>query len=463
MRKLLIIVAFVVGLTFTYNSLDAVVKVKVKGSVETKDKKPKPEVKNQAINNGKVLALKKYAAGLDSQRLKIVNDLMETLQGNLDVYVLETINLTDGQYLNGSWEINLEVSINDAQIEQLVDSYMQSKIQQNGETYLSFVYVAREVSSIEDFDNSVSQNASSSLKQSNTQVSASSGTALTTVSGKVNTTVTQQGSGTSTTNVNQTGVSSQTTEESTASISGKATGTYNSGNISGSITVKASDSIANKDVYTNSNQNTNVNTNSQARLNTDTVTKGGITTNTTSNTEAVTNRDQSINVAYKYSGSVVKNSEGISYRVYNPSEIDTKVTEVFNKASFDVVPAYEVNITPEQFAYDFATLNEISSSTQKEATNLARDGELDFLAVGMLDIGREEIDPVTGQYKIYVKVNGYIIDLRKKFAVKICSVGPVQYSGLGENPTVAKTNALIEASTKASLDLVDQLRVKLGM
>lgn len=269
MRKLLIIVALLFGLTLTCISLNAVVKVKVKGSIVTKDKKPKQDIKNQAINNGKVLALKKYAAGLDSQRLKIVNDLMTTLQENLDVYVLETTNLTDGEYINGSWEINLEVSVNDAQIEQLVDSYMQSKIQQNGETYLSFVYVAREVSSVEDFDNSVSQTASSSVKQSNTQVSAANSTALTTVSGKVNTTVTQQGSGTSTTNVNQTGVSSQTTEESAASISGKATGTYNSGNVSGSVTVKASDSIANKDVYTNSNQNTNVNTNSQARLNTD--------------------------------------------------------------------------------------------------------------------------------------------------------------------------------------------------
>ena len=29
------------------------------------------------------------------------------------------------------------------------------------------------------------------------------------------------------------------------------------------------------------------------------------------------------------------------------------------------------------------------------------------------------------------------------------------------NPTVAKTNALIEASTKASQDMIDQLRLKL--
>jgi hypothetical protein len=163
-----------------------------------------------------------------------------------------------------------------------------------------------------------------------------------------------------------------------------------------------------------------------------------------------------------YSQSVVNASEGIYYRTFNPGEIDTKVTEIFNKANFEVVPAYEVGILPEKFAYDFAALNEISSSTQKEATDIAREAGLDFLAVAMLDVGREEIDPVSGGSKVYVKVNGYILELRKKFAVKVCSAGPYQFSGIGSNPSVAKTNALIEAAKNASQDLVDQLRVKLG-
>jgi len=463
MRKLLIPVIVICTLLICSVTLSAAVKVKVKGIIETKNKKPKPAEKNTAFQSGKIQALKKYISGLDSQRLQILNELMPEMQADLDTYILETNSLSEGVYANGQWEINLEVSINDAQIEQLINSKMKDKISQNGETYLSFVYVAREVSSVEDFDGYISKTASGSLQQSDVQVSGTNGSALTTVNGTVSTAVTQQGTGSSTTNAKQTGSSSQTTDESSASISGRATGTYDSGNVSGSVTVKASDSIANKDVSTNINQTTDVSKSSQAQINTNSVTTGRISTNTISNREAATNRNHSFDVAFKSSGSVVKNSEGLAYRVYNPSEIDTKVTEVFNKANFDVVPAYEVNITPEQFAYDFATLNEVSSSTQKEATNIARDGGLDFLAIGMLDVGREEIDPVTGQYKIYVKVNGYIMDLRKKFAVKICSVGPVQYSGFGENPTVAKTNALIEASTKASRDLVDQLRVKLGM
>lgn len=91
-----------------------------------------------------------------------------------------------------------------------------------------------------------------------------------------------------------------------------------------------------------------------------------------------------------YSQSVINKSEGIAYRAYNPAEIDAKVTEIFNKANFEVVPAYEVGILPEKFAYDFAYLNEISSSTQKEATDIASEAGLDFLAVAMLDVGRSK-------------------------------------------------------------------------
>ena len=321
MRKLLMIL---ISVMLSINCAHALVKIKAQGRVESKNKKPKAEERQQAIRNGQQQALRKYIAELDSQRRILLDGLMQQLLDNIDDYILETIPLTDGEYQNGAWQINLQLSIDDGKIEQLIRDNTQ-KLEQH---YLSFIFVAREVESI----------------------------------------------------------SSQ--EQATLLHEGD------------------------RNRFTQ-----------------------GI--------------------------SLVKNSEGIIYRSYNPAEIDNKITEVFNKAGFEVVPAFELNITSEQFAFDFALLGEISSSTQKEATNIARDEGLDFLALGTLDLGQEEIDPVTGQYRAFAKVGAYIMDLRKKFATKICSVGPVQYSGLGPNPTVAKTNALIEASTKASQDMIDQLRLKL--
>ena len=78
----------------------------------------------------------------------------------------------------------------------------------------------------------------------------------------------------------------------------------------------------------------------------------------------------------------------------------------------------------------------------------------------MLDVGREQVDQATGLSKIYVVVTGYILDLNGKFTKRIASIGPVQYSGIGENPKVAKVNALNNAASAAAKDLVDQLRAK---
>lgn len=462
MRKLLISIIIVCMMMTLSLPLSAVVKVKVKGIIETKNKKPKPDEKNMALQNGKIQAIKKYISGLDSQRLQILNELMPDMLANLDTYILESTNLSDGLYVNGQWEINLEVSVNDAQIEQLINSKMKDKLATKGETYLSFVYVAREVGAVEKFDATVSkqQNASSKVtgdRTVNTNTNVQKDT-----NSKTTTNTDQATAASSITNTNINTDTSQTTDKSSDSISGSVTSRYNDGTTKAKVTISGSDSTSSEDTNSTLDQTVTTDQAGVSNTNTKVTVKGSENVNTNTNTNVSLNQSSNVTTSTQTSGSKLSKGEELGYRGYNPSEIDTKVTEIFNKADFEVVPAYEVNITPEQFATDFATLNDISSSTQKEATNLARDGGLDFLAVGMLDVGREEIDSATGQYKIYVKVNGYIMDLRKKFAVKICSVGPVQYSGFGENPTVAKTNALIEASTKASKDLVDQLRVKLS-
>jgi len=462
MRKLLISIIVICTLISFSVSMSAIVKVKVKGIIETKNKKPKPDEKNSALQNGKVQALKKYISGLDSQRLQILNELMPEIQANLDTYILESTNLSDGEYINGQWEINLEVSINDAQIEQLVNSRMKDKMAQKDETYLSFVYVAREVGSVEKFDASISKQQNANTKISGDRTVSANTNTQTETNSKTLTNVDQTNASASQSNTKINTDSAQNTNQSSDTISGKVTSRYEDDNVKAKVTISGSESTSSTDTNSTLDQTVNTSQTGASTSNTKVTVKGSDNVNTNTTTNTSLNQTTDVTTSTQTSGSTMKKSEELAYRGYNPSEIDTKVTEIFNKASFEVVPAYEVNITPEQFATDFATLNEISSSTQKEATNLAREGGLDFLAIGMLDVGREETDPVTGQYKIYVKVNGYIMDLRKKFAVKICSVGPVQYSGFGENPTVAKTNALIEASTKASKDLVDQLRVKLS-
>jgi len=80
MRKLLTIILLGITLLFSYTYLDAAIKVKVKGTVETKRKKPKPEEIKTATYNAKVLAIKKYASEKDSRRRELINELLPEIE-----------------------------------------------------------------------------------------------------------------------------------------------------------------------------------------------------------------------------------------------------------------------------------------------------------------------------------------------------------------------------------------------
>jgi hypothetical protein len=57
-------------------------------------------------------------------------------------------------------------------------------------------------------------------------------------------------------------------------------------------------------------------------------------------------------------------------------------------------------------------------------------------------------------------VRGQVWDVTRRLPKKVASVGPIQFSGLGPNPKVAKSNALILASREASRELVNQMNAK---
>jgi len=327
-------------------------KIKAIGSVETKFiKTATTGQKKLALEDAKKKALDKYIANLDSQRVRILNNVKDQIYQNINTYVPEVIPLNDGHWENGYWNIDVEASINEAQIEELVNKYIQTNIKKKEETYISFVFVAREAESIRKFEGK-----------------------------KTERTVETEGY-------------KEKTAETEGETAGEGTKVY----------------------------------------------------------EKVTG------------GSVEKKADKIKYQSYIPEDINSKVSEVFNKAEFSVVEPFEAGIDTKSFVNDFVESDEISDATKKAAVDAAKAKGLNYLAVATLDVGEQLVDQATGQQKVYVRVNGYIWDLNGKFIKKICSVGPVQYSGLGEDPKVAKTNALINAGTAAAKDLVDQLRVKQGL
>jgi len=381
------------------------VKVKAIGSVETKfTKSATTGQKKLALEDAKKKALDKYLAGLDSQRLRIINNFKDELYKNINVYVPEIVSLNDGRWENGYWNVDVEASINESQIEELVNKYARSNMKKQEEVYLSFVFVAREVEGVKAFkaeenDKTAENNAYKENLGLNEKASVTTNEkAIIATNEKVDQDK-QKKPG-----IINTGSSEEVKYkgEGTAQYKGEAASKYQ-GNVAD--------------------------------------TQNNVYEKTTS-------------------GSIDKKSEVVRYRIYTPEEIEAKVTEVFNKADFTVVPTFESGINRDKFIKDFSGGDDITDTTKKETVDLTKAKGINLIAVAMLDVGREQIDPATGLSKIYVNVMGYILDSRGKFTKKIASVGPIQYSGLGENPKVAKVNALVSASTSAAKDLVDQLRAK---
>ena len=325
--------------------------VKVTGSIATTFfKTPTTDQKKRAMEDGRKNALDKYIAGLDSQRIKILNNMIEQLRQNLTTYVPQVVALDDGTWSNGYWTVGVQASIDEAQIEASVNQYMQTNGKKQNDINLSFIFVAREAAKVLKFKDKTTDRA------------------LTTEGNNEKSAETDNGS---------VGENTKVSEQVTG----------------GSVEVKA---------------------------------------------------DQA------------------TYKSYIPENVSTKVSEIFNKANFSVIEPFEAGIDSKSFVADFVGSNEISDATKKAAVDAARQKGINYLAVATLDVGEQLIDQATGLKKSYVTVNGYVWDLNGKFTKKICSVGPVQYSGLGEDPQVAKTNALINSATAAAKDLVDQMRVKLN-
>lgn len=165
-------------------------------------------------------------------------------------------------------------------------------------------------------------------------------------------------------------------------------------------------------------------------------------------------------------GSTLQKADQIKYDVSNAREINTAMSNIFSTSGFEVVEAEylaeETNglVDVDRFVEDFRYGDDISGGTRRDAVKGCRAVDVYLLAVGTLDVGMKDTDPVSGLTRVYVSVTGKVLSLKRRFPKTIASVGPVQYAGLGPDQTVARRNALILAGEKAAKDLTAQLRAK---
>jgi hypothetical protein len=164
-------------------------------------------------------------------------------------------------------------------------------------------------------------------------------------------------------------------------------------------------------------------------------------------------------------GSTLRKANEISYRVRSGSDVDAAMTETLTGYGFDVVGYPDVvancgGTSPDMINKEFSETDDMSIGSRQGAINAARNCEVNYFAVGTLDIGLNDIDPVTGNQRVHVSVRGQVWDISKKLPRRIASVGPVQYAGLGPDPEVAMRNALRLSASQSAKVIVDQLNAK---
>jgi hypothetical protein len=164
-------------------------------------------------------------------------------------------------------------------------------------------------------------------------------------------------------------------------------------------------------------------------------------------------------------GSSLQKADAVTYEVTSSQDIDAAMGEVLQAANIDYVGYDDIvnachGLPKQRFQAEYVQADELSPQTRGEVINAARACDVRYFATGTIDTEVATIDPVTGGQKVFVSVRSQLWDLSKKLPRKIGSVGPTQYSGLGENQSVAGRNALALASRDAMKSLVDQLNAK---
>ncbi len=164
-------------------------------------------------------------------------------------------------------------------------------------------------------------------------------------------------------------------------------------------------------------------------------------------------------------GSTVRKADKTQYSVIGTGDIDTAVGDVLSTAGFEVVSYEDVvsecgGAEPDAIREEFSVRDSMTRKARKAAILASRECEVSYFAVATLDVGMQEVDPVTGNKKVFVSVRCQVWRITSRLPRKVASVGPIQFAGLGPNEKVARRNALIMAAKKTAEKIVDQLNAK---
>jgi hypothetical protein len=168
-------------------------------------------------------------------------------------------------------------------------------------------------------------------------------------------------------------------------------------------------------------------------------------------------------VAVTSGGSTTTKADVVQWDVTRASETNSVMSGIFANAGYKVVEAEYLEepsgglINLANIRADYGTGIDLSSATKRNITTGVKNLDMPYVALGTLDVVMKSTDPVSGLTRVVVQVTGTVLDVTGPFPIPASSVGPVQFAGLGNDETVARTNALKMAAEAAAKQLTDEL------
>lgn len=189
--------------------------------------------------------------------------------------------------------------------------------------------------------------------------------------------------------------------------------------------------------------------------------KGQVSTNASTSSSAAASFQRSRTV--ETGGSTVRRAAESTWRLLPSANLAQVFTSSFARAGFKVSEAAMVepyaggHFKVAAVESDYKSGMDLKSATLASVVNGMRTAQIPYVALGTLDVGMTDRDPSTGLMRVSVTVNAKILDIGQAIPETIASVGPVQYSGVGPDEDVARTNALKSAATNAARELTSQV------
>lgn len=164
-------------------------------------------------------------------------------------------------------------------------------------------------------------------------------------------------------------------------------------------------------------------------------------------------------------GSRVRKASKNTYAKLASTDFDAEFNNVLTSRGFEFTDYSDVasecggpKLSRIQAA--FAKSDELPQDLRKQAINAARKCDVQYFAVGYMNVGGPITDPVSGNVKVGVSINGMVWNIQGRLPKRVGSVGPVQYYGLGPDDEAARKEALRIAAENAAETITAQLGLK---